>query len=711
MSGEVKLKIGQRIVISGCDHEFVRLLPASNPVDERRDLQFEEVRTGYRLQMSHAEFDRRFELKEITIPSQHDRPGDELPEDENNESEAELRSLRQDLLQAFDENPVSKTDKALAAFVKQAAKELGLDTTKLPKGSTFRTWLRTRGAPGERRRKHMGRRRERYGRNKRLDPLVEQIVKEESKLHFEKIGVSAKDVYSSARHRVMKLNIARQKEGLKPLRPASRTVVWRRLQADTTYDNARRRFGARKAKLLFKPHGNYSKPTTILEEVIIDDTIADCHIIDPKEKTDDGKPIVLGRPRIAIALDSYSRCVVGYVIDLKDPSVETVMACLRNIVRQKRDLNIRLPGLRGIFAWGGLPLGVLFDRAWGQVASSMLDALDDVGVSVTHAPAATPEYKGRGERFFNTLNTRFLHKLPGAVPFKPAKMKELELDPVFEARLTLGELEHLLVQAIIDYNNDENTGLGDVPARIWNVQARTGIAYPNDLYQFDMACAKLGPPRTLSSKGIELFGLQYCGPVVFDLLNDMVPVAPRRGRAQGTVTVKLKYFPEDLSAVFVWNTVKNEYVRVPCMETQYTIGLSEYQHRKLEDFRNERTLSWSSEDDRCTARALFLKEATAKLGSPLIRNRKHAKKAIGDSELFLQTLQDDIAHETRWPKIPCDATLSRVAGQTPERVKARKGKSAKKYARVSEVVATQAQREARDSFAEDDRLMFLNGFK
>ena len=710
MAGEIKLEIDQPVLIDGCEYEFKRLLPSSDPADERRDLQFMEVRTGFMVPMPHGEFDRRFAAGEIAIPSRLDRPGDELPEDEGNEVDAELRSLRQELLREFDNNPVPKTDAALTEFVETTAKEKGIEAEMLPGGSTFRTWLRTRGAPGDRRRKHMGRRREQYGRKKRLDPIVEQIVKEESELYFRKIGVSAKDVYASARYRVSQVNSERKREGLKPLRPASRTVVWRRLMSNTTYENAKHRFGARKAKLLFKPHENYVRPTDILEVVIIDDTVVDCHVIDETETTDDGDPIVIGRPHIAIALDSFSRCVIAHIIDFKDPGVETAMACLRNVVRQKRDLNARFPSLRGSYIWGGLPQTVLYDRAWGQVGSSMQDALDDVGVSVDWAPAATPEYKGRGERFFDTLNKRFFHKLPGAVPGRPHKVKEHELDPVSEARLTLNELHHLLAQAIIDYNNDNHTGLQDIPARLWNACAKNGIQYPNDLRRFDMACAKLAPPKTLSSKGIELLGLQFCSPEVGDLLADLVPLAPKRGRRPGTVRVKVKYFPEALSAVFVWNPVRNDFVRIPCVETRYSAGLSEYQHNKVREFRKERSLAWRSEDDMCAARALFLKDATSKLGSRLLRSRKQAKKAVGESSQFEQTVQVNSTLEINSVPIPSDATLNRVGGETPERASVRKPRVGRTPARAPEPPPANENRVRSDYFADDDLLGILEGF-
>jgi putative transposase len=714
MTGEVKIDIGQTVILNDCEYEFVRLLPSSNQADIRRDLQFVEIRTGCITPLTHAEFDRRYDNGEITLPSGLDRPGDELPEDKENEIDGDMRTVRQTLLRAFDESPVAKTDKALNEFIVRAAKARGIQSEWLPKASTFRGWERTRGEKGKRARKHMGRRREPNGRKKGLDPIVEKIVTEASEAYFRKNGVSATDVYAMARHSVTKLNIERERAGHLPLRPASRTVVWRRIVENSRFENVVRRCGARKAKLMFKPHQSYAKPTEILELVIIDDTVVDCFVIDESETNEEGYPVVIGRPHLAIALDSFSRCVIGYVIGYADPSVETAMACLRNLVRPKRDLTDKYPGIRGSWVWGGLPQTVLYDRAWSYVGSSMLDALDDVGVSITSAPAGTPEYKGRGERFFGTLNSRLFCKLPGGVPYKPQKMKENDLNPITAARLTLDDLHKLIIQAIIDYNNADHSELNDIPARLWNSRAKKGIHYANDLLAFDMACAKLAPPRVLSSKGIELFGLHFCGPEVFDLLNDMVPVAAKRGHREGTVEVKVKYLPENISVVFIWNTVRNRYVKVHCTEKRYSEGLGEYQHSKIMEFCKERSLAWRNENEQCEARALFLKEATAKLGSRLIRNRKNAKKVLARSEQFVAENVLNSRFQSPAIEIPSDSTLNRKAGDQPPRAKTRKQRK-NTCAAVDEIpIKNQAHSvqdsAANDAFSDCDRESLLDGF-
>lgn len=667
MAGEIKLTVGQQVFIEGCEYTFRRLLsPATPDAGSRRDLQFEETRTGHIRAFTHAEFDQLFLAAKITIPSSLDRPGDELPEEECDDKD--LRDFRQAILKAFDANPVPKTDAALTAFAIETVQSQEIKTDWIPSGATVRRWLRERGEPGNRRRRHMGRRRVVGARKGLLDPMIDETIKVESEIYFKKPGFTATDVYAAVRTRIGKVNRDRAQEGLNPLRPPHRSTVWRRLMAATTHDNAKLRFGTRMANRMFKPQQTYDKPKDILESVIIDSTLVDCHVVD------EDFPVTVGRPCLTVALDSYSRCVIGYTLGFGDPSVETAMACLRNLVRPKEiEISTIFPGIRGKFSWSGLPQTVLYDRAWGQVGSSMLDALSDIGVSVVDVPAGTPEYKAPGEHFFDTINARIFHKLPGAVPFKPLAMKERELDPEAEARLTLGNLHRLTVQALIDYANDKHEGIHDVPARLWAERAKHGIQYPSDLRAFNVACAKLAPPRILSTKGIELFGIRYCSAAVFDLLNDMLPTAPKRGRRVGTVEVKVKYFPEDLSRVLIWNEMRKRYVEISCLEERYTKGLSEFHHRKVEQFRVERGLSWSSEDDRCRARTQLNAEAVEKLNSRRTGNRRQAKKLLCSGRNFVPG--DETAHRFKSidaPILPCESVSNRVNGDQPERIRVRK---------------------------------------
>ena len=289
----------------------------------------------------------------------------------------------------------------------------------------------------------------------------------------------------------------------------------------------------------------------------------------------------------------------------------------------------------------------------------------------------------------------------------------MESDAVGDARLTLAQLRQLTMQAIIDYNDEFHTGLKDTPARLWNEQARQGISYPQDLHAIDLACAKLAPPRILSNKGIELHGVQYCSPAVFDLLNDMLPNSPKRNRRKGGVEVKVKYLPEDISKVFVWNTARNKYVEVACLEERYTKGLSEFHHKKVEAFRKERALAWTSEDDRCRARTLLNTEATSQLNSRLIGSRRRAQKILDRDNVAAlpPVIKSRPSHSDGAQIIPVESVSNRVNGDQPERASVRKRHPSKRagtsgnVVRGSQPVGTIAisGHQASDPFADLDR--------
>src|ERR1700679_2891845 len=176
MTGEAILAIDQHVFIEDCDYQFKKLCsPLVETADARRDLQFEEVRTAHRITLSHAKFDELILAKKIRCTSALDRAGDEVPEDERKDKD--LRDLRQALLRAFDEAPVAKTDTALSQFISETMERLNFNIDWVPSGAALRTWIRTRGATGDRRRKHMGRRRESTRTSSRLDPIVEAAIK------------------------------------------------------------------------------------------------------------------------------------------------------------------------------------------------------------------------------------------------------------------------------------------------------------------------------------------------------------------------------------------------------------------------------------------------------------------------------------------------------------------------------------------------------
>ncbi|GHL28793.1 hypothetical protein ECZU25_56060 [Escherichia coli] len=111
--------------------------------------------------------------------------------------------------------------------------------------------------------------------------------------------------------------------------------------------------------------------TAPLEQVQIDHTVIDLIVVDDRDR----QPI--GRPYLTLAIDVFTRCVLGMVVTLEAPSAVSVGLCLVHVACDKRPW---LEGLNVEMDWqmSGKPLLLYPDNAaefkseaLRRVASSM----------------------------------------------------------------------------------------------------------------------------------------------------------------------------------------------------------------------------------------------------------------------------------------------------------------------------------------------------
>ncbi len=519
---------------------------------------------------------------------------------------------------AYDTDGGSKSDVALQAFIAAAAGDLRVEG-KPPSPGALRVWLRERGAPGARRSADMADRRPGTAAI-RLEPLAQRILAEEADRFFDGVRLNPQAVYFAARARIAELNVKRAAEGVTPVRAPSESTVRRHLRRHLDYARAVRRYGWREGGRRFQPILGAMQVEHVLELAIIDQMRVDCAVID------DEHLINIGRPWLAVILDVRSRYPLGFHLSFEPPSVETALACVRQAVRPKP----ADPELNGEWVGYGVPETIMVDNAWENTGSSFRDACADAGISITYAPVATPEYKGVCERFFGTLNTMLLHRLPGGLPFTPQQRTRLNIDPEITAALPLSDLERAIRQCIVEvYGRERHKGIGSAPEAVWRKEAALhGRPYVDDLAALDVALAKLCPQeRTLTRAGLTHQELTYNSPdALAGLLADLLPrQAPRAGRG-GTARVKLKYHPEDLGRVYVWNPVRRSYAVLECTQPQYASGLSEHQHKILRAFARDEHLAFQSEDERCAARKRLQDLVIPAIPLAKVRDRQHARR-------------------------------------------------------------------------------------
>ena len=103
-------------------------------------------------------------------------------------------------------------------------------------------------------------------------------------------------------------------------------------------------------------------------------------------------------------------------------------------------------------------------------------------------------------------------------------------------------------------------------------------------------------------------------------------MAPKRGTTTGSVKVKVKYWPEDLSKIAVWNFRDKTYVEIPCISRQYAAGLSEHHHQILTKYAKNLGLKFSTEEERCAAKERLREKIDSLVNDRLIGTRRRAQR-------------------------------------------------------------------------------------
>jgi putative transposase len=105
----------------------------------------------------------------------------------------------------------------------------------------------------------------------------------------------------------------------------------------------------------------------------------------------------LGRPWLTLAVDAYSRRIVGFYLSYEAPSYTSVMMVCRDMV----------------FRFNRLPECMVVDNGMDFRSSAFRTYLRSAGVDLRFRPAHNPRHGAVMERLFGTANKRLFHNLPG----------------------------------------------------------------------------------------------------------------------------------------------------------------------------------------------------------------------------------------------------------------------------------------------------------
>lgn len=347
----------------------------------------------------------------------------------------------------------------------------------------------------------------------------------------------------------------------------SRGAIVRRIRALDPVAATKAREGPDAARSLESAGGRVPPVTGVLEQVQIDHTVVDLVVVDERHR------MPIGRPYVTVAIDVFSRCIVGLVLTLEAPSTLSVGLCLAHMVTDKRTWVERL-GIEVDWPMAGKPGELFLDNAAEFKSEALRRGCQEHGIMLDYRPLGRPHYGGIIERVIGTL-MEMVHELPGTTFSNPAKRGSYDSEA--KAVLTVSELEKWLALAVVSYHGQVHGTLGQTPQARWaaGTAETPAVTVANETaFLVDFLPVFR---RRLTRTGFVIDHVHYFSDA-------LKPWIARRDRLDRFV---IRRDPRDISRIWVLDPEGKTYLPVP-YRTLSRPAMSVWEHRAaLERLRSE----------------------------------------------------------------------------------------------------------------------------
>lgn len=239
------------------------------------------------------------------------------------------------------------------------------------------------------------------------------------------------------------------------LRKPTAATVRSRIDKVSLQERVERRRGKRAAINRFEPNeGKIPDADWPLAMVQIDHTLMNVIVVHEETR----QP--LKRPWITLAIDVYSRMILGMYITLEAPSAMSAGMCVSHAILPKEQWLTEL-GIENVEwpCWGVMDV-LHMDNAREFRGESLRDACNEYGIDPVLRPVKTPHYGAHIERLMGTVSKE-LTKLPGATFSNPKERGEYDSEG--RALLTMHELEQWMALFVAKYHHRIHGGIGMSP--------------------------------------------------------------------------------------------------------------------------------------------------------------------------------------------------------------------------------------------------------
>lgn len=240
----------------------------------------------------------------------------------------------------------------------------------------------------------------------------------------------------------------------------SYSAVRARIRSQHGIKQMRKRYGMHKADALLKPATTGLVTSRPLEVVQIDHARVDVHVVHPETRQ------VIGRPWITLAIDVYTRCIMGFHLSLDAPNHTAVGLTISHACRPKQNW-LKEISVSVDYPMYGMMESIHWDNAKEFHTKEVKAQCQRFGIGVNIRPVRKPHYGAYIERLIGTFS-RKVKLLPGT-SFSNA-VERGDYDSEESAALTMSELNSWIILELAGkYHNEQHRGLqGATPRMMWD---------------------------------------------------------------------------------------------------------------------------------------------------------------------------------------------------------------------------------------------------
>jgi putative transposase len=347
------------------------------------------------------------------------------------------------------------------------------------------------------------------------------------------------------------------------LEPPHDNTVRNRINAVTNREKVARRRGTRAAKEQFDPiQGHFPGADWPLAVIQIDHTLLDIILVDDIYR----RPV--GRPWIALAIDVFSRMVVGFYISFDPPDAMSVGLCIAHGILPKEKWLAKYDITTTWPCWG-VPRTIHADNAKVFRGNMLKRACEEHGIDLDWRPVATPHWGGHIERLLGTF-LKEIHSLPGTTFSNPKERGEYDSEK--KAAMTLSEFEKWLATFIVEvYHQRVHSSLKMSPVKkyeegVFGTKDKPGTGLPARVMDEDRLRLDFMPyiERTVQGYGVVVDEIHYYHDVLRRFINATDPDNPKLKRQ-----FIFKRDPRNISQLYFYDPEVKLYYAIPYRDTSH----------------------------------------------------------------------------------------------------------------------------------------------